>query len=256
MKLAEMTWREVEQADRSVVVVIPTGSLEQHGPHLPLFTDTMIATAVAEAVEARLAAKTLVTPTLWLGASGHHLAFPGTLSASFDTYQGALESVVRSLLPHGFRKFFVLNAHGGNTEPNGIALRTLKAENPSLTLAHTSYSALVRPLIAETLEGPLKEMRHACEAEASLMLHLRPGSVRKEKLRDDGLASDPSLSSPVHHFDEITEEGSFGFATRATEAKGRKIFEGAVEAVVREIEALADGYVLRAQPPTPSAPIR
>ncbi|MCB8933655.1 MAG: creatininase family protein [Chthonomonadaceae bacterium] len=245
MKLAEATWQDVEGADRASVVVIPTGSIEQHGPHLPLLTDTLLATAVAEAVEARLPHKTLLTPTLWLGASGHHLRFPGTLSASFEAYGAALQSVVRSLIPHGFAKYFVLNAHGGNTEPNGVALRSLKAEFPNLFFAHTSYAALIRPLIAETLEGPLKEMRHACEAEASLMLHLRPESVRTDKLRDDGLHSEPPLSSVVHHFDEITEEGSYGYASRATAEKGRILFEGAVGAAAREIEALADGYVLR-----------
>lgn len=245
MKLAEMTWPEVEALDRSVVVLLPTGSLEQHGPHLPLFTDSILASAVAEGVEARLPGKTLLAPTLWLGASGHHLKFPGTLSASFEAYAGALDSVVRSLIPHGFGKFYVLNAHGGNTEPNGIALRALKAEFPDLSFAHSSYSALIRPLIAETLEGPLKEMRHACEAEASLMRHVRPDLVREDLLRDDGLQADPPLAGVVHHFDEITEQGSFGYASLATAAKGRVLFEGAVHAAAREVEILADGYVLR-----------
>ena len=103
MILSQMTWQEVEAIDREIVVVIPTGSLEQHGPHLPLFTDSLIATAVAEGVEKNLSGQVLLTPTLWLGASGHHLKFAGSLSADFDTYMGAIESVVESLIPHGFQ---------------------------------------------------------------------------------------------------------------------------------------------------------
>ena len=244
MKLAEMTWQEVEALDRNVVVLIPTGSLEQHGPHLPLFTDSLLAAAVAEAVEKRLSDKVLLTPTLWLGASGHHLPFAGTLSASFEAYTGALASVVESLIPHGFTKFYVLNAHGGNTEPNGLALRALKAKYPNLTFGHSGYFSLMAESAKEVFEGPLREMRHACEAEASLIMHLHPSLVRKEKLRDDGLKPDPPVQGVIHHFDEMTEEGSFGYATLATPEKGKRFFDLAVEAVTREVGAIAEGYVL------------
>jgi creatinine amidohydrolase len=249
VKLAELAWPEVDALDRDVVVVIPTGSLEQHGAHLPLFTDSLIATAVAERAEAALPDRVLLTPTLWLGVSGHHLRFPGTLSASFETYEGAIQDVVASLAPHGFRKFMVLNGHGGNTSPNDVAMRRLKARYPEATVGHTGYFAFCEAEIAETLEGPLKGMRHACEAETSLMLHLHPNLVRADKLRDDGLAAEPPVKSPVHHFDEITEEGSYGYATLGTAEKGKRIFEAAVEGVVAELRAIADGYVLKGLPP-------
>lgn len=244
MKLAEMTWPEVDAAPRECVVLIPTGSLEQHGPHLPLFTDSILAGAVAEGVEKRLGDKVLLTPTLWLGASGHHLKFAGTLSNSFEAYIGAVAAVAESLIPHGFTKFYAVNGHGGNTEPNGIAMRTLKARYPDLTFGHSGYFAFVAEKAATILEGPTKEMRHACEAEASLIMHLRPELVRKDKLRDDGLHPEPNVRGVVHHFDELTEEGSLGHATFATPEKGRMIFEAAVIAVAAEIEAIADGYVL------------
>lgn len=245
MKLQDATWQDVDGFSREAVVLIPTGSLEQHGPHLPLFTDSLIVTAVADAVEAILTSKILLSPTLWLGASGHHLLFPGTLSGDFDSYMGAIESVAESLLPHGFRKFYVLNGHGGNREPNGIATRKLKAKHLSCTFAHSGYFDFTKAVIAETLEGPLKEMRHACEAEASLMLHLHPNLVRPDKLRDDGLVSEPPLLGVVHHFDEITEQGSYGYATLASAEKGKMIFDSAVKGVAQEIEALANGYFLR-----------
>ncbi len=247
MKLQSATWQDVEGFDRGAVVVIPTGSLEQHGPALPLFTDTLIVTAVAEAVEGRLPSKVLLTPTLWLGASGHHLAFSGTLSADFDSYMGAIESVVESLIPHGFQKFYVLNGHGGNKDPNGMVVRRLKARHPESTFGQASYYDFVRSTVSETLEGPSKELRHACEAEASLMLHLHQDLVRKGKLRDDGLIAEPPAVGIVHHFDEITEQGSFGYSTLATAEKGKKIFNAAVDRVTDEIATIANGYFLRGQ---------
>jgi len=239
-----MTWPEVNAIPRETLVLVPTGSLEQHGPHLPLFTDSLLVTHVAEAVERQLVDKVLLTPTLWLGASGHHLKFPGTLSASFETFEGAIQNVVESLLPHGFHRFFILNGHGGNTDSNSTALRRLKEKNRSCTFGHSGYFAYADSVIAETLTGPTKHIRHACEAEASMMLHAFPDLVRKDKLRDDGLAPIPSIRGLVHMFDEITEEGSLGYATHATAEKGKILIDAAIAGAVKELSALADGYVL------------
>jgi len=247
MLLGEMTWQEVREVDRGVVVLIPTGSLEQHGPHLPLLTDTLLVTAVATEVERRMPDDVLLTPTLWLGASGHHLAFDGTLSASFETYGGAVTNVIESLIPHGFWRFFVLNGHGGNTEPNGVALRGIKTRHPHLQLGHSGYFAFSADAARKVLEGPIKEIRHSCEAEVSLGMHLFPHLVRKDKLRDDGLAPNPSVTGMIHHFDEITEEGSLGFATLATPEKGRAIFEAAVAGVCANLATLRSGYVFESQ---------
>jgi creatinine amidohydrolase len=247
MKLAEMTWPEVAEVDRECVVLIPTGSLEQHGAGLPLFTDSIIATAVSEAVEQRLPERILLTPTLWLGASGHHLKFPGSLSNSFEAYMGSIENVIESLIPHGFTKFYVLNGHGGNTEPNGMVIRKLKARHPELTFGHSGYFAFCAVKIAEVMKGPVKEMRHACEAEVSLILSLRPELVRTNKLRDDGLYPDPPIKGVIHHFDEMTEQGSLGYSTLGTSEKGKLILEAAIEGVANELRSIAEGYVLKAK---------
>ena len=246
MILSQMTWQEVSKVSRETVVLIPTGSLEQHGPHLPLFTDSILVTAVAEAVEQQISDVVLLTPTLWLGASGHHLAMNGTLSASFSTYMGAVRDVVKCLVPHGFLKFFILNGHGGNTEPNGVVLRELKAEYPSLWFGHSGYFAFATETSAKVMTGPAKEIRHACEAEVSLMLHVRPDLVRTDKLRDDGLAPDPPVTGMIHTFDEMTEEGSLGYATYADKDKGKAIFDAAVNGVCENLRTLASGYSLKA----------
>ncbi len=245
MVLSRLTWQDVEQLSRTVVVLIPTGSLEQHGPHLPLFTDSLLATAVAEAVEKRISESVLLTPTLWLGASGHHLKFPGSLSNDFESYMGAISSIAESLIPHGFHKFFLLNGHGGNTEPNGMVMRSLKSRHPNATFGHSGYFAYASEAVAQVMEGPFKEIKHSCEAEVSLMMHLHPELVRADRLRDDGLATEPPIRGLIHHFDEMTEQGSLGYATYATPEKGRRIFEASVEGASREMKALADGYVLR-----------
>ena len=169
----------------------------------------------------------------------------GTLSASFPAYIGALQSVIESLIPHGFTKFYVINGHGGNSEPNGVALRELKAKYLTCTFGHSGYFSFIGREIEQIMTGPAKEIRHACEAEASLMLHVAPELVRMDKLRDDGLTTDPPIKGVIHHFNEMTEQGSFGYATLATAEKGRRLFELAVNGCVQEINAIADGYVLK-----------
>ncbi len=245
MKLAHLTWPEVRDLSRDVVVLVPTGSLEQHGHHLPLFTDSLLATAVAEAAEARTPESVLLTPTLWLGASAHHLAFPGSLSASFDAYIGAVEGVVRPLAAHGFWRFFLLNGHGGNTSPNDVACRRLKADLPRLQIGHAGYFEFIPDdLLASTLTGPVKGVRHACEAETSLMLHLHPDLVRFDAAVDGGLAPEPPIRGGVWTFDELTEHGSWGYPTLATADKGQALFDAAVSHVSAQLQSLAEGVAL------------
>src|SRR5437763_15332441 len=98
MKFAEMTWpllREVPRAKTTVVA--PIAACEQHGRHLPVFTDTLLVTAVAEGVEQRLPERVLLLPTLWFGASAHHLRFGATLSAEVDTHSDMLSDLIRPL---------------------------------------------------------------------------------------------------------------------------------------------------------------
>lgn len=243
MKLYSMTWEEVSKVNRDCVVLIPTGSLEQHGPHLPLFTDTLLATKVAEEVEAKLSEKVLLVPSLWLGASTHHLGFAGSLSNSFAGYGDALKQVVLSLHRHGFWKFFVVNGHGGNTSSNDIALRELLAENPELLLGHAGYFSFISD-VASHMEGPAKSIQHACEAETSLMLAAHPELVRMDKAVDDGLKS--PVPGMVHFFDTVTERGALGYPTLATADKGEALLDQAISGLAAAIETLYSGYQLTA----------
>src|SRR3954467_1624372 len=107
MQLGERGWTDVEALfDR--VVVLPLGSLEQHGHHLPLFTDSLIGTEIARRAEAELGDEALFLPMLWVGASDHHRKFPGTVSISNDVYIRVLVDILESLISTGFRRIFLL----------------------------------------------------------------------------------------------------------------------------------------------------
>ncbi len=255
MILAEASWQQVRDFSREAVCLIPTGSLEQHGPHLPLLTDTILSTFVAAGAERLRPEITLLYPGVWLGCSSHHMAMAGTATASTQTYIAVLTEIIKSAIHHGFRKMFVLNGHGGNTEPNGIALRELKVKHPNLTFAHCGYFALIPPqLLESTMQGPFKHIRHACEAEASMMLHAAPSLVRRQALRDDVLEMQPAAPNGLNYiqpFDELTEEGSLGYATLATAEKGRLLLDAALQKTAEAIDHIHAGYFMQSVIKTP-----
>ena len=115
MLLADMTWAEIDAVPRSTVVLAPFGATEQHSLHLPVQTDTLIATELASRVDAACAGRLLVLPTQWLGFSPHHMDFAGTVTASSSTYIQLVVETLDSMAQAGFRKFLVLNAHGGSS---------------------------------------------------------------------------------------------------------------------------------------------
>ncbi len=129
---ARLTGPEIRAvaARTGALAVLPIGSLEQHGPHLPVITDTASASAAAIRA-ARLVAgemPVLVLPGLWTGMSEHHLPFGGTISLNFSELQGVLRGVVRSLRAIGFARLLIVNGHGGNVEPLAVAARELAHE--------------------------------------------------------------------------------------------------------------------------------
>src|SRR2546423_895895 len=121
MKHGECRWPQTNE-NLNRVAVAPLGSLEQHGHHLPMLTDTMIITEVARRSEAELASEATFLPTLWMGASDHHLAYPGTVSVDNNNYVLLVEDLVESLLRAGFKRIFLLNGHGGNITPGRQAI--------------------------------------------------------------------------------------------------------------------------------------
>src|SRR5579871_4244218 len=129
MKFAEMTFPMLRQVPRDgAVVVAPIAACEQHSEHLPTITDTVLVTGVAEGVERKLPREVLLLPTLWLGASAHHLRFGATLSAEVGTHIDVLCDLLTPLLDDGYQRVLVLNGHGGNIDTMQVALRMLQPE--------------------------------------------------------------------------------------------------------------------------------
>src|SRR5438105_1348447 len=186
MKFAEMTFPQLRQVPRDTTLVLaPIAACEQHSRHLPTYTDTILVTGVAEGVEERLPRQVLLLPTLWFGASSHHLRFGATLSAEVDTHIAMLCDLLVPLLDDGYQRVLVLNGHGGNIDTMHVALRRLMTRYRGRTLTAASYWELAEKELAALAEGPRKVMGHACEFETSLMLALRPELVRREEIKDD-----------------------------------------------------------------------
>jgi creatinine amidohydrolase len=247
MLLERMTWPEVRRADvGEMVVVLPTGSFEQHGPHLPFTVDADLVGAVARGVEGRLPGRVLLLPTLWPGMSTHHNAFPGTLDVSQETYMRLVRDLVASAVRMGARKVFILNGHGGNDVPIRAAMREMKTEHPEVRVVFASYWQLGEKAIRGVRTSEMGGLGHACEMETAMMLHLHPERVKMELARRDGPAhqdvyrkADMQFSRPVYfvnEFHEVTESGVVGWPEVATGEKGKRFYEGIVGAVVEFVE--------------------
>src|SRR3954447_11494164 len=187
MLLKDLTWPEVKSLDfNNLIVIFPTGSFEQHGPHLPFTTDTDIATAIAGRVEEDMTDRVLLLPTLWPGLSTHHMHFPGTLDVPQTIYIQLITELCKSMTSMGARKVFILNGHGGNDTPLRAALRELKTAAPAVRFVFASYWTLAAKAFKETRTSELGGMGHACEMETSMMLHLHPKKVRMNLAKRDG----------------------------------------------------------------------
>lgn len=160
--LGDLTWPDIP--DRPMVIV-PVGSTEQHGPHLPLNTDTVVATAVAKAVAARIDDPVLVAPAISYGSSGEHQSFAGTVSIGAEALRFLIVELVRSQSIWAGR-VVLINAHGGNIAALAAAVRQLAAENHDVAWLPCVIGG-----------GDL----HAGRMETSLMLHLRRDAVRLER---------------------------------------------------------------------------
>ncbi|HEY9565706.1 MAG TPA: mycofactocin biosynthesis peptidyl-dipeptidase MftE [Nocardioides sp.] len=209
------------QAARAPLVLVPVGSIEQHGPHLPLDTDTTIAVAVAEAVAATLAGHlpgTWVAPALSYGSSGEHQSFAGTCSIGTPTLRLVLVELVRSMRTWADRVVFV-NAHGGNLEALRSAVAQMRDEGHDVTWV---------PCATEEFD------LHAGHTETSLMLHLRPRTVRMDRAQAGNTAPlreilDDLITGGIA---AVSPNGVLGDPTGATAAHGRSVFDTMVADVL------------------------
>jgi creatinine amidohydrolase len=223
-------------AAREAIVVLPVAAMEQHGPHLPVMVDTLLCGEVAKRAARRASGRhpVVVAPTVWSGLSEHHMPFGGTFTLDFATFRSLIECLCRSLERHGFRRVLLLNGHGGNV----AALRVLVDElrRLDMRLATATYWQIDPVAIADILERQ-SGVQHACEAETSMVMALRPELVDESQLEaakhveaSQAAGQAQAVHSPMK-FEERTPSGAIGDPTAASAEKGEKLLEAAATAV-------------------------
>jgi creatinine amidohydrolase len=241
MRFSDMTAPELNAIPRdSVLVLAPIAACEQHGRHLPTITDTLLVTAVADGAESRLPGQVLLVPTLWLGASSHHLRLGGTLSAEVDTHVAMLCDLLVSVLDAGYQRALVLNGHGGNIDTMHMALRRLQPRYPERLLVAASYWELAEKELAALAQGKRKSMGHACELETSMVMALRPDLVRTREILDDP-PTDEDVFRGAYTAEDMkqrTDHGAVGYPQSASAEKGRAFLEAAISRTAEVAGAL------------------
>ena len=232
---AEMTWPEVaEAAGRGAGVVLPVGSTEQHGYHLPLATDAILATELALAVADPL--DLLVAPAVAYGyrsrpLSGGGQGFPGTTSLRARTLMDLVEDVLRELVRQGFERIVVLNWHMENQnfvyESAYLTLEHHRASPARILVAELAFQDL-SPATMQLLfpEGfPGWDVEHASILETSLMLHLKPEMVLFDRAVDDAAKRHPWYDVVPVPEDFVPASGTLWKATQASADKGQAAWE-------------------------------
>jgi len=251
MLYGEHNWTQIPDLIDKVAVV-PLGSLEQHGHHLPLLTDTMGCIEIARRAEQELGDKAVFLPTLWVGASDHHLGFPGTVSLHNVTYTQVISDILESLIGSGFRRIVLLNAHGGNVGPGSAALYEVEMrhrDEQNLWLVMATWYSLAAPQIAQIESLEQKAITHACELETSMILYLRPELVRLEAARGAHTpfpsqfysqdSSRPSRVTVQRPFEHKSQTGALGHPELGTAKKGDILLQVATKQVVACIQEIA-----------------
>ena len=242
MYIADETWPELgSYFEAESLALVPLGSTEQHGPHLPLATDYLIAEGLAR--EAAERTGFLCTPTIDIGVSPHHRQFNGTMWVDAPVFRDYVESFTRNLAYHGIDRVIYVNAHGGNVEPLREVGRRLH-EDEALYAIEWMWNDSIPELVDDLFErnGP-----HGGPKETAMVMHLAGELVRSEKLeaaRDGGWADfdteDPREHGARTYYDAIenADNGVFGDQTDATAKKGERLFEAATEQLVQLCEWL------------------
>ena len=227
MNLAELTWPDVKKLSHDLPVVVPVAALEQHGHHMPVFTDSMLLGEVVRRVGLAMQDRVLFTPVMWLGNSHHHMDFPGTLSASPRVYLDLLNGLMENLLTHGFRRILFLNGHGGNITPGKQAVFEIRQRyrtRQDLLLLFANYWDRPDPKAGRD-DLVQSSVGHACEWETSMMLKLAPHLVKEYKTLEavpPGFAFEPAYRGWTTN--DRTIPGHIGSPAAASAEKGEYLF--------------------------------
>ena len=253
-KLAKLTFKHIAEMDiaRSIAIV-PIGSMEQHGPHLPIGMDTAVAQALAEAALKELAGKVghILLPVIPIGQSPEHMDYPGTISFSAETFLGVLKDICASLAHHGFKKILFVNGHGGNISMLGAVSFDVRLEYDVHVFMFNVWSIL--PPVAEEIinrQGNKTDL-HGGELETSMVMHLDPTLVHMEWAVDE---ENPkfahgkliNLTGPVtmnwSSLHDIAPSGISGQASFGTPEKGEVIVSYLTNILSQTIEEIDSNW--------------
>ena len=241
MHLESATWTDIADLETDLAVV-PAGSTEQHGPHAPLGTDTLTATAIAEAGADRFDEAVVVAPTIPIGVAEEHRQFPGTMWVSPSTFRAYVRDAVASLAAHDFDRVVLVNGHGGNVGALREVAATITRHDDAYAVPFTWFDAVGEHA---------SEMGHGGPLETSLLRHLHPDLVREGRLeaaRDgaaEGWGEWVSYANLAYDSAEFTDNGVVGDPMAGDAELGAELLERASAALVRLLEAVADRDVSR-----------
>ncbi|RLI88336.1 MAG: hypothetical protein DRO76_00490 [Candidatus Altiarchaeales archaeon] len=213
--LSDKTWCELEgEIER---VIIPIGSIEQHGPHLPLITDSLLVERISKKV-AEITDSILI-PTIYFGISEEHMNFKGTLTLTPDSFKGVVLDICTSLRRHGFKKQHIINYHGGNKKYLIGLIPEIKKQGIEVSL--------------HRVLGRIGKFDHAGEVETSLMLYLYPENVRRDKIKKFKYRIPRGENWRTIDY---SRSGVIGDAINASADKGERYFKKIVNEIAEEIK--------------------
>ncbi|MFW9921178.1 MAG: creatininase family protein [Candidatus Thorarchaeota archaeon] len=247
-RLTKMTWQEIEERiPLCGSIIVPIGSVEQHGPALPLDNDHFIATRISELICEHLwpGFKLTLAPTIAFGHSPHHMDFKGTISLKETTLTNVIVDVCLSLRKHGFKNILLLNGHGGNKTAISSALTILHNEGVQRVFS-ADWWGFIMGEIPDMFSRPVF---HACDMETSVAWALDQRVLEEKRVDEHGrspypgyvlpdMLSPPPKVSVATSMKEFTNSGVVGYSTRATMEKGEKAVQLVVERISDFIRSL------------------
>jgi len=230
---------------RIELVLVPVGAHEQHGPNIAVSTDTISADALCRATAARVGPSVAVAPAIPWGVSWHHLRFAGTISLRQSTLIAVLEDVVGSLYAHGFRRFLVVNGHGGNTAAITTAIEQIKQDTGVPLIASVFGYALIAEQAKRLL--PAEAIGHGGGDEAAVVMAVEPHRVKPSAFtapQPTGRQVETAAllraygGSLARRYDEVTLNGATGDATSASAEIGQQILDGAAQRLAEIVDVM------------------
>ncbi len=233
MLLGKLTWPEVSSIVNDVdFVILPIGSTEQHGRHLPLDNDAYSALEISKLVAEKLKdkLKILIAPLIPYGMSEHHMDFPGTITLRNETLINIIEDICISLSRHGFKRILILNGHGGNTAAIRVAVQELNLKH-NLNVYAINWWDIVSDVFKSIYNTPIT---HADEGETAVAYALNQRVVI-ESIKGSGNYGEETILYTSKRMKEYTLTGSMGHPEKALKEHGEMIINSVVNRLAEEL---------------------